>query len=94
VSVVVGSLDTVSALLNNLRELPGVVSVGLSSVTADDEVGLGTIITVKFDSSIYEGRFREGWVPSVTPSPAPVVQKPEGSDSTVDGATSEGEGDQ
>ncbi|MCC6270132.1 MAG: hypothetical protein IT190_02520 [Microbacteriaceae bacterium] len=94
VSVVVGSLNTVSALLNNLRELPGVVSVGLSNVTADEEVGLGTIITVEFDSSIYEGRFREGWVPSVTPPPAPVEQKPEGSDSTVDGATSEGEGEQ
>lgn len=86
ISVIVGSLDTVSALLDNLRELPGVVSVGLNSVTAD-EAGLGTIINVKFDTSIYEGRFRDGWVPSTTPPPAPVEQNSGESDTTIDGTT-------
>lgn len=86
VSVLVGSLDTVSTLLNNLSELPGVVSVGLTSVTADDD-SLGTTITIKFDSSIYEARFQDGWVQSETPPPAPVVQKPS------DGDTANGEGE-
>lgn len=93
VSVVVGSLDTVSKLLNNLREVPGVVSVGLSNVTATD-VGLGTIINVKFDSSIYEGRFRDGWVPSVEPTPPPVEQPPADSGESDSGTSGEGEGNQ
>ena len=98
VSGIANSLATISALLNNLKTLPGVVSVGLNNVTAD-ESGLGTVITVKFDSSIYEGRFREGWVPTAAPTPAPVVPEPADGDATGDGSTgdsasSNGEDDQ
>lgn len=96
VSVLVGNLKTVSVLLDNLSELPGVVSVGLSSVTADDN-GLGTTISIKFDSSVDESRYTNGWEPSEVLPPAPIKQEPSdtatdpaaGDDTKVDEATTE-----
>lgn len=83
VSVLVANLNTVSRLLDSLSELPGVVYVGLSSVTAED-AGFGTTINLKFDSSINEGRYSEGWVRNEIPPTAPVVPTP--SDDATGGA--------
>lgn len=88
-SATVKDLATVSAAINVLSEVRGVIDVDVVSVQLDEEsLSYTTVFTVSYSIEVLEGRFADGWQPENIASEEPAD---EGDDPETLGDAEEGD---